>query len=60
MENKIAMFVYKWLVKYCKKHKHVRDGNFIHTCKRCIFDDVRPLCGCILNIPTKWFKLKNM
>ncbi len=48
MKNKIAMWVYKWLVKYCKSHDDY--------CTGCIFNDDRPRCKCIANIPTEWYK----
>lgn len=51
MKNLIAMFVYKWLTKYCKSHSN--------NCENCIFDDSRPRCGCIANIPIEWYEPKK-
>lgn len=43
-----AMTVYRWLVEHCNSHLD-NDGD----CNGCIFDDGRPLCGCIANVPTE-------
>lgn len=51
MNNYFARLVYKWLVKYCRKH-----GD---NCGNCIFNDNRPKCMCIANIPSEWYKPTN-
>lgn len=49
MRDRIAMLAYKYLVRYCKYKSKM------NTCKGCLFDDNRPRCGCIANIPEEWF-----
>lgn len=51
MKNKLAYWCYRYLVWYCNSF-----GKYDVCSHGCIFDDKRPRCGCIANIPTEWLK----
>lgn len=53
MKNKVAYWCYRYLVWYCNSFAKS------DVCSGCIFDDKRPRCACIANIPIEWFEPHN-